>query len=178
MSAESIETAPSRVPPSESLFPRLWSHVGNQPRPVRRAIWWLIPAAGLSLILGAGAIIWDGVLFANPQTKWLAIAVGALLLYTPGLCFAGAILGLIRGWPFFVKAGIAAGILQGVAALFGFVSMWYTRNWAVTSVMAIVLWSTMDFVAAWRLWNARRWAGLSVQGRHGFDVAVDAETVE
>ena len=162
--------APSRTTPADSLAPRLWAYIWKQPRPIRKAFWWTLPAAFLSVVVGAGAIIWDGVLFANGHTQWLAIAVGGSLLYLPGMCFAGAIWGMVRGHGWAVRIGEIAGWFQGVAALGGFVSMHYTNNWTITSVLAIILWSTMDFGAAWRLRQAVPWARLETSGHHGFDV--------
>lgn len=161
---------PSKVTPDESLMPSLWRWVWQQPRPIRKAIWWAVPATALSLLLGAGAIIWDGVLFANSHTQWLAIAVGALFLYVPGLCFAGAIFGMVRGHATLVRLGEIAAWIQGVLALGGFVSMHYTSNWAITSVIAIILWATMDFGCVWRLRQAVPWAKVGTAGHHGFDV--------
>ena len=174
MSVDTVEieaARPSRVQPSGSLFPRLWDHVWQQPRPVRKAVWWLIPLSALSLLLGTGAIIWDGVIMANPQTRWLAIAVGAVGFYLPGLCFAGAIYGLFRGHLRLVQIGIVVAIVQGLGTFLGFGSMYLTKMYSITSTLAILLWATMAFGAAIRLWQARRWANVSVAGHRGFDVA-------
>ena len=69
----------------------------------------------LSLAVGLGIIVYDGLITSLPQFRAFWLVLGAGAFYLPGMGYGLAWWGLGSGRAWAVKAGIAAAVLQAIA---------------------------------------------------------------
>lgn len=137
---------------------------------------WAMIMAGLSLVIGLGVTIYDGVLNDLERPRAFFIAAGMLGFYLPGLLLAGAAFGLRRGWRRLVLAGAVAAMAQGAMALIITVGHFKVTPFSPIWFVEGLLWTAADVYVAWRLWRALPWVSADAKG--GFEVEVmEAEAV-
>lgn len=145
-----------------------------------RAWTWMVTMlmAGLSLVIGLGVSIYDGVLSPLFEPTILFVLLGLIAFYIPGLLMAAAAIGLRRGWLRIVKLGALAALAQGFMALvaaFGHPTVGY---FSVLVLIKGLLWTAADFYVAWRLWRALPWVAADAEATRGFEMDVaEAEVV-
>lgn len=126
--------------------------------------------AGLSLVLGLGVSIYDGVMNPLVEPAIIFVALGVVAFYIPGLMMAGAAVGLRRGWATAVKLGIAAALAQGLMALVAAVGHGAVGYFSVIIMIEGLFWVAADLYVAWRLWLALPWVESDAEARPGFAV--------
>ena len=157
-------------PIRRGLFGRLADYRRDHPRG-----WTFMAAAlmgGLSLVIGLGTTVYDGLLnnATRPMLFFLAVGLGAF--YVPGLLMGYAAFGLRRGRVRAVQLGIVAAVAQGVMA--GVVTpgqFWFTQ-FELVPLAEGILWTAADFYVAALLWRSLPWVRADAEAHHGFAVEV------
>ena len=136
-----------------------------------RAWTWMVAMAmaGLSLVLGLGVSIYDGVM--NPRVAPIFfVLLGLFAFYIPGLLMAVAAVGLRRGWVMAVRLGMAAALVQAVMAFGAAVGHGAVTYFSVLVLLEGFCWVAGDIYVAWRLWLALPWVVSDAEARPGFAV--------
>ena len=152
-----------------------WHWLVTHPR--GRVFMFALVMAGLSIIIGVGTTVFDGIL--NPQRRPMLffLAVGLIAFYVPGVLMALAATGLRRGWARLVQLGSAAALAQGCMAAFATVGQFHVTAFTLSAMVGGVLWTTADFALAWLLWRSVPWVRSDVAQHHGFEL-ITAEVAE
>lgn len=147
--------------------------------PVRRAETTAGLMALLSMLVGVGIVLVDGVFNTRfPQFREEWIVFGTLGFTLPGGCFALAWWGLrtTRRWPLVIGAiGAALQAIAGVATIT--VVIWYTGMPYLLLVLGVALGVALEIILIWQLRRAWPWLGSDATVTHGFNV-IAAEPVE
>lgn len=141
---------------------------------------WLVTMlmAGLSVVIGLGVSIYDGVLSPLFEPTILFVLLGVIAFYIPGLLMAAAAIGLRRGWLRVVKLGALAALVQGLMAIVAIFGQSTFSYFSVIATIEGILWTAADFYVAWRLWRALPWVAVDAEAKPGFEMkAIEAETV-
>src|SRR5690606_18978416 len=153
-----------------SLFQRVAAFHREHPR----AWTWhaTMVMAGLSLVVGLGTVFYDGLL--NPQFRAMVffVTIGVAALYVPGVVLGVAAIGVRRGWLRWVRAGVAAAIVQGVLALGAVAGHLWLGPVSLLLVLGGLFWATGDFYVAWRLKRSLPWVAADAEGKRGFAIEV------
>lgn len=145
-----------------------------------RAWTWMVTMlmAGLSLVIGLGVSIYDGVLNPLVEPAILFVLLGLIAFYIPGLLMAAAAIGLRRGWLRMVKLGALAALAQGFMALVATFGHPIIGYFSVLVLIEGLLWTAADFYVAWGLWRALPWVLADAEAKPGFELeAIEAEAV-
>ena len=126
--------------------------------------------AGLSLLIGLGVTVYDGVMNPLPRPRAFFILVGLFAFYAPGLLMAAAAVGLRRGWTRLVWLGALAALAQGAMAAVATFGQFAFTPFMMRPMVEFLLWSAADFYVAWRLWQSIPWVAADAVARVGFEV--------
>lgn len=128
--------------------------------------------AGLSLVIGLGVSIYDGVLNPLFRPAVFFVLVGLFAFYIPGLLMAVAAVGLRRGWVRMVKLGAMGALAQGFMAGAVSFGQFTVTEFSVLALVEGLLWTAGDFYVAGRLWKALPWVAADAEAKPGFELQV------
>lgn len=169
------------TPPHSSVHPQRHSNgLLNYRREHPRG--WTVFATlllgGMSLVIGLGVTIYDGILNPLTQPMLFFVAVGMLAFYIPGLLMGYAAWGVRNGRLTAVKLGIFAAVAQGLMAAVVTPGQFVVTSFSLVLLIEGILWTAADFYVAWLLWKSLPWVATDAESHHGFEVgAVEAEAV-
>ena len=127
--------------------------------------------AGVSIAVGLGIIVVDGLLNPHARFRPFWIALGGVAFYGPGACLALAWWGLRAGRGWAVQIGLVAAVLQATLAAGATVYFaGFARPWSVLPMVEGMLWTAADVLVALQLRRALPWVRADVAERHGFEV--------
>ena len=133
--------------------------------------WTLMAAAllaGLSLLIGLGATVYDGLMNPLPRARIFFVIVGVFAFYLPGLLVGYAAFGLRRGRVSAVRAGAFAALGQGLLAAVVTPAQLLVLPLSVPLLVQGAIWTAFDLYVAWLLWR-----GVALgRGRRGGDARV------
>ena len=161
----------------------LWGRLTDYRRDHPRG-WTFMAAAllgGLSLVIGLGTTVYDGVLNKQTQPMLFFLAVGLGAFYLPGLLVGYAALSLRGGRAWAVRLGALAAAAQGLMAGIVTPGQFYFTSFEPLPLIEGILWTAADFYVAVLLWRSLPWVRADAESHHGFEVgaaeAVEAEAV-
>ena len=128
--------------------------------------------AGLSLVIGLGVSVYDGVLNPLFLPAVFFVLVGLFAFYIPGLLMAAAAIGLRRGWVRMVKIGAIGAMAQGFMAGVATFGQFTVTEFSVLALVEGLLWTAGDFYVAGRLWKSLPWVAADAEANSGFELQV------
>lgn len=127
----------------------------------------------LSLGVGIGIIVIDGIFGRYPQFREYWILLGTAAFYLPGACFGVGWWGLTTGrvWP--LRVAIAGAAWQALAAIaLGVLFVYYSTllSGTLTFLAGSVLGVVINVIFILQLLRARPWVESDATAHHGFAV--------
>ncbi len=128
----------------------------------------------ISISVGLGVMIYDGLITSLPQFRAFWLVLGGVAFYLPGVAYLLSWWGLGRGRYMAALAGLPMAAVQAALALFAAVGHAAGGLPFVWTVFAGgFLWAVVCVVLVFQIRRALPWVAADAETHHGFEITTN-----